>query len=66
MQLPVDLQKLMTEATRIEEARATPLSVSVYLDASAPADVLACVRTAFASSLPTVRMTVSYVGEPGY
>lgn len=65
MQLPVDLQKLMTEATRIEEARATPLSVSVYLDASAPADVLACVRTAFASSLPTVRMTVSYVGEPG-
>lgn len=65
MQLPVDPQKLIIEAMRIEEARATPLSVSVYLDSSAPADMLACVRSAFASSLPTVRMTVSYVGEPG-
>ena len=61
MQLPIDLAELFNEATDIEAARDTPLSVSVYIDDSAPADLIAHVRNGFASSLPSVRMTVSYL-----
>ena len=61
MQLPIDVKALIDEATNIDEARNTPLSVSVYIDEGAPADLAAHVRNAFASSLPNVRMTVSYL-----
>ena len=60
MQLPVDPQKLLKEAADIDAARETPLSLSVYIDASAPADLVAHVRTAFASDRPTVRLTLAY------
>lgn len=63
MQLPVDVKALLSEATDIKSARETPISVSVYIDEDAPADVAAHVRNAFASTLPTVRMTISYLGE---
>ena len=62
MQLPVDIPKLLAQVSDIEEARTTPLSISLYLDETAPVDVVAHVRSAFASSVPTVRMTISYVG----
>ncbi len=63
MQLPVDLQALLKEAADIDAARATPLSISVFIDASAPADLIAHVRSAFASECPTVRLTISYLGD---
>lgn len=63
MQLPVDVKALVDEATNIEEARTTPLSVSVYLDDKAPADLVAHVRNRFASLLPTVRMSISYLSN---
>lgn len=62
MKLPVDIKALIDETTNIKAASETPLSVSVYLDESAPGDVVAHVRNKFASSLPTVRMTIMYVG----
>ena len=53
MQLPVDIKAVIDEATNIDEARRTTLSVSVYLDDSAPGDVQAHVRQAFACLLYT-------------
>ena len=61
MQLPVDVKALIDEATNIDEALKTPLSVSVYIDDDAPADVAAHVRAAFMSSHPTVRLVLGYL-----
>lgn len=61
MQLPVDVKALIDEATDIKAAQETQLSVSVYVDDTAPAPLVAHVRGAFASSAPTVRMTLSYL-----
>ena len=36
MQLPIDVKALIDEATNIDEARNTPLSVSVYIDEGRP------------------------------
>ena len=41
MQLPVDIKAVIDEALDIDEARHTALSVSVYLDDSAPNDLQA-------------------------
>lgn len=61
MQLPVDVKALIEETTNIKAVRETPLSVSVHIDESAPADLIAHVRSMFASSSPHVRMTISYL-----
>ena len=61
MQLPIDLKALLDEMTDISKARETELSVSVYIDNKAEPDLAAHVRTVFASTLPTVRLTVSYL-----
>lgn len=63
MQLPVDIKALLDETTNIKAAHETEIAVSVYIDESAPADLAAHVRNAFASSLPTVRMTLTYLGS---
>lgn len=65
MQLPVDVKAVIDEATNIDEARQTPLSVSVYIDESAPGDAIARVRGAFASSSPHARVSMTYLdGRP--
>jgi len=63
MQLPIDVKALIDEMTDIEAARNTPLSVSVFIDEEAPADLAAHVRNAFASTMPSVRMTVAYLDD---
>ena len=63
MQLPIDVKALIDEATNIDTARNTPLSVSVYIDEAAPADLIAHVRSMFASELPTVRLTITYLDD---
>ena len=63
MQLPIDLKALIDEATDIKAAQSTKIAVSVYIDGQAQNDVAAHVRGAFASTLPTVRMTVSYLDD---
>ena len=61
MQLPVDIGALLEEAVNVEAARATPLSVSVYVDETAPGDVAAHVRQAFASASDTARVSLIYL-----
>lgn len=63
MQLPVDIKAVVREATNIDEARNTTLSVSVYFDDSAPGDLQAHVRQAFASASPRARVSLSYLGD---
>lgn len=65
MQLPVDVKAVIDEALDIDEARHTALSVSVYLDDSAPNDLQAHVRQAFASASPHARVSLTYLdGRP--
>ena len=65
MQIPVDVKAVVDEATNIDEARRTPLSVSVYIDESAPGDSIARVRGAFASTSPHARVSMTYLdGRP--
>lgn len=65
MQLPVDVKAVIDEATNIDEARRAALSVSVYLDETAPGDVQAHVRQAFASASPHARVSLMYLdGRP--
>ncbi|MFR5091539.1 MAG: hypothetical protein ACLTDR_05490 [Adlercreutzia equolifaciens] len=52
MNLPLDIPALLKAATDIDEARNTPLAVSVYIDETAPGDVVGHVRSAFASAGP--------------
>ena len=66
MQLPVDVKALIDEATDIKAAQATELSVSVYVDETAPAELVAHVRGMFASTSPTVRMALSYLDRNFY
>ena len=61
MQLPVDIGAVLEEAVNVEAARAVPLSVSVYVDPSAPGDVQAHVRQAFASASETARVSLIYL-----
>ena len=46
MNLPLDIPALLKAATDIDEARNTPLAVSVYIDETAPGDVVGHVRSA--------------------
>lgn len=65
MQLPVDIKAVIDEALDIDEARHTALSVSVYLDDTAPNDLQAHVRQAFASASPHARVSLTYLdGRP--
>ena len=63
MQLPVDIGAVLKAAFDVDEARREPLCVSVYLDDSAPSDVQAHVRSSFASSSPSARVTLAYLNE---
>ncbi len=63
MQLPVDVKSLVDEMTNIKKAQKMILSLSIYIDDTAPDDLIAHIRTIFASSLPNVRMTISYLNE---
>ena len=63
MQLPVDVKALLDEVTDISSARDRALAVSVYVDDTAPADLIAHVRNVFASPSSRVRMTVTYIGD---
>ncbi len=63
MNLPLDIPALIRAATDIDSARNTPLAVSVYLDETAPGDVVGHVRSAFASAGARTRVTLGYLEE---
>ncbi len=46
VQIPIDIKTVINEATDLDKARCTPVSVSVYVDESAPQDLKQCVRRA--------------------
>ena len=61
--IPIDISAVLKEVTSIEDALNTPLSVSVYLDPTAPGDVSAFVRSAFASEAANTRLALAYVDD---
>ncbi len=63
MQLPVDIPKVLKAATDINAALDTPIAVSIYIDESAPGDVIGLVRGAFASKGAHVHMTMEYLAS---
>lgn len=63
MNLPLDIPALLKAATDIDEARNTPLAVSVYIDETAPGDVVGHVRSAFASAGAKTRVTIGYLDD---
>lgn len=60
MNIPIDIKTLLAGATDVEAARTVPLSVSVLIDDSAPADLAAFVRSSFASASPQARVSLNY------
>ena len=60
MKLPVDVSALIQETADVEAARSVPLNVSVLLDDAAPDDLIAFVRSRFASASPQARVSVNY------
>ena len=63
MNLPLDIPALLKAATDIDEARNTPLAVSVYIDETAPGDVVGHVRSAFASAGAKTRVSIGYLDD---
>lgn len=63
MNIPLDIPALLRAATDIDAARNTPLAVSVYIDETAPGDVVGHVRSAFASAGARTRVTLGYLEE---
>ena len=60
MQIPVDVKAIFDEATNVEAARNVPINVSVLLDENAPQDLVAYVRSSFASASPQARVSINY------
>lgn len=63
MNLPLDIPALISAATDIDAARNTPLAVSVFLDETAPGDVVGHVRSAFASAGARTRHINNWVNS---
>ena len=60
MKLPIDVMAVFQEAMDVDAARSVPLCDSVLLDDTAPADLMAYVRSSFASASPQARVSVNY------
>lgn len=63
MGLPIDVGAVLQEAMHIEAAAETPIAVSIYIDETAPAELAAHVRAAYASSRAQVRVNIGYVTD---
>lgn len=63
MSLPVDIPAVVKAATNIEDAAKEPIAVSLYIDDSAPDELIGHVRQAFASAGHNVRISVSYIDD---
>ena len=61
MQMPVDIKAALEEVVDVEAARQQPISVTVYIDETAPGDLQAFVRQQFASSSETARVSILYL-----
>lgn len=61
MQLPIDIPELLKISTDLKAVAQTPISVSVYIDDSAPDELITHVRAAFASAGVHTRVTIGYM-----
>lgn len=61
MQLPVNISEVLKIATDMKEAENTPVSVSIFIDDTAPGDLTGFVRSLFTSSGAHTRVTISYL-----
>ena len=61
MQLPVNISEVLKIATDMKEAENTPVSVSIFIDDTAPGDLIGFVRSLFTSSGAHTRVTISYL-----
>lgn len=64
MAIPVDIKAIFDEAMNLNDARSTSIHVGIFIDETAPGDVQACVRQAFASASPNTFVSMVYF--PGY
>lgn len=60
MKMPIDVVSILSSAMDVKSAQETPISVSVLLDETAPADVVAFTRSSFASAAPQARVSITY------
>lgn len=61
MQLPVNITDFLKAFDSVKKAQEEPISVSVYLDDTASAELVAHVRSVFASASAHARITLSYL-----
>ena len=63
MKLPIDVKAALEAALGATQAAQESVSVSLYIDGTAPADVVACVRGALAEAAGGARITMGYLGK---
>lgn len=63
MQLPVNISEVFKIATDMKEVAATPISVSIYIDDTAPGALVGHVRSAFASAGEHTRVVIDYLDD---
>ncbi len=63
MQMPVNITEVFKIATDMKDVASTPISVSIYLDDTAPGVLIGHVRSAFASAGEHTRVTIEYIDE---
>ncbi len=61
MQLPVNVSEVLKIATDMKEVASTPISVSIYIDDTAPGALVGHVRSAFSSAAEHTRVTIDYL-----
>lgn len=63
MQLPIDVKAVMDESTNIDAARQVRLSLTVYVDRSAPAPLADCVTQAFSRQSENAQVSVQWIDD---
>lgn len=63
MQMPIDIKAVLEAATNTKQAADTHISISVWIDEGAPAELIAHVRAAFASASANTKVTIAYLSE---
>lgn len=63
MKLPIDVKAVMDEATNIDKAAKTPVSVTVYLDGSCSPDLATHMAVAFVPAAPHARVSYATLND---
>ena len=66
MQLPIDVKAVLDESTNIDAAKKVRLSLTVYVDRSAPAPVADCVTGAFTRQSDNACVSVRWIDDDDF